>query len=391
MDDGGEVKTMSNWKVNLYRPRIGPAEADAVAAVLRSGWLSAGAVTRQFEEAFADAAGVDDAIAVSSGTAALQLAVQALGIGPGDEVIMPSLSFVAGASMVALSGAAPVFAEVNGADDLSMSATDVAARITERTRAIITMHYGGYASALPALADLARRHGLALIEDSAHAPATMSEYGRLGTIGDVGCYSFFATKNLAVGEGGMVVARSPELRDRIRRLRSHALTVDAQARHRGSPSSYDVDGFGFNHRPNEVTSAIGLAQLNALASGQRRRQEIVQDYRRGLADLAGIGIPYLTRDVEHSAHHLFPIILPTEAVRAEFQNRLAEAGIQSGIHYPPSHLFTAYQQRFGYRAGSLPVTEDVCSHQVSLPLYVDLSPVEVELVIAAVRQAWGAM
>ncbi|MFD6935400.1 DegT/DnrJ/EryC1/StrS family aminotransferase [Streptomyces goshikiensis] len=378
---------MSDWKVSLYRPRIGSAEADAVAEVLSSGWLSNGPVTRRFEQAFAEASGTTDSVAVSNGTAALHLAFLALDLGPGDEVVLPSLSFVSAAAVVTLSGATPVFADITGAHDLCVDPADVAARITPRTKAIVAMHYGGYAADLPALAAVAREHGVPLVEDSAHAPATRSEHGVLGTVGDIGCYSFFATKNLATGEGGMVVARDPEVLERIRRLRSHALTVSAQDRHRGGPSVYDVDGFGLNYRPTEVGSAIGLVQLQDLPGRQRRREEIVRQYRAALADVEGIGIPFLDRAVEDSAHHLFPVLLAEGTERAAFQEHLAAAGVQSGVHYPPSHLFTAYRERFGYTEGHLPVTEAVMERQLSLPLYVDMSDADTELVVDAVRHA----
>ncbi|MBW1600723.1 DegT/DnrJ/EryC1/StrS aminotransferase family protein [Streptomyces sp. JJ66] len=378
---------MSDWKVNLYRPRLGPAEADAVAAVLRSGWLSNGPVTREFEEAFARAAGTGDAVAVSNGTAALHLAFLALGLGPGDEVVLPSLSFVSAAAVVTLCGATPVFADVTGPTDLCVDPVDVAARITPRTRAIVAMHYGGEAADLPALAALARTHGVALVEDAAHAPATRSAHGALGTVGDIGCYSFFATKNLATGEGGMAVARDPELLGRIRRLRSHSLTVSAQDRHRGGPSLYDVDSFGLNYRPTELGSAIGLAQLADLPERQRRRQEIVARYRRGLAGTPGLGLPYHDRPVELAAHHLFAVLLPGGTARGLVQEALRAAGVQSGVHYPPTHLFTAYRSRFGCREGDLPVTEDVMERQLSLPLHVDMTDDDTDLVIHALRDA----
>ncbi|MET9319585.1 DegT/DnrJ/EryC1/StrS aminotransferase family protein [Streptomyces sp. NPDC003038] len=378
---------MSDWKVSLYRPRLGDDEADAVAEVLRSGWLSNGPVTRRFEQAFAEAAGTTDSVAVSNGTAALHLAFLALDLGPGDEVVLPSLSFVSAAAVVTLSGATPVFADITGTYDLCVDPADVAARITPRTKAIVAMHYGGYAADLPALAALAHEHGVALVEDSAHAPATRSEHGVLGTVGDIGCYSFFATKNLATGEGGMVVARDPEVLERIRRLRSHALTVSAQDRHRGGPSVYDVDGFGLNYRPTEVGSAIGLVQLRGLPDRQRRREEIVRQYRAGLADVEGLDIPFLDRPVELGAHHLFPVLLAEGTARAAFQEHLTAAGVQSGVHYPPSHLFTAYRERFGYGEGQLPVTEAAMERQLSLPLYVDMSDDDTALVVDAVRQA----
>ncbi|WP_338932826.1 DegT/DnrJ/EryC1/StrS aminotransferase family protein [Streptomyces netropsis] len=379
---------MSNWKVSLYRPEIGAAETEAVADVLRSGWLSTGPVTQDFEARYAAALGVDDAVAVANGTAALHLAVLALGLGPGDEVILPSLNFVSAAAVVALSGATPVFAEVGGAHDLSIDPVDAAARITPRTRAVVAMHYGGYAADLGALDRLARAHGLVLIEDAAHAPATTTAQGVLGTVGDIGCYSFFATKNLAMGEGGMVVARDPDVRARIRRLRSHALTVSAQDRHRGGPSTYDVDTFGLNYRPTEIACALGRVQLEALGAKSKRRQEAVRQYREQLADLPGIALPFADRALEESAHHLFPVVLPEGLDRDVVQERLKGAGIQSGVHYPPTHLFTAYRERYGLGPGSLPVTESVTRRQLSLPLYAGIGDREVALVVEAVRAAW---
>ncbi|MER5716454.1 DegT/DnrJ/EryC1/StrS family aminotransferase [Streptomyces sp. NPDC002132] len=381
---------MSDWKVPLYRPEIGAAEADAVADVLRSGWLSTGPVTQDFETRYADALGVHGAVAVSNGTAALHLAVLALGIGPGDEVVMPSLSFVSAAATVALAGATPVFADIASAHDLCVDTDDVARRITPRTKAIVAMHYGGYPADLTALAELARSHGIALVEDSAHAPATRTPHGILGTVGDIGCYSFFATKNLATGEGGMVVARDPALLARIRRLRSHALTASAQDRHRGGPSVYDVDGFGLNYRPTETSSALGRVQLAGLPAAQARRRAVVRHYREHLAELPGITLPFADRPVEESAHHLFPVLLPEGTNRAEFQDRLKASGIQTGVHYPPSHLFTAYRERFGTRRGDLPVTERVTDAQLSLPLYAGMGAEETALVVEAVRQAWTA-
>lgn len=380
---------MTEWKVPLYRPEIGSAEVDAVTEVLRSGWLSNGPVTQDFEARYAEASGADGAVAVSNGTAALHLAVLALGIGPGDEVIMPSLSFVAAAATVTLAGATPVFAEITSAHDLCLDPADAARRVTSRTKAIVTMHYGGYAADLTALADLARAHGIALIEDAAHAPVTRTPHGVLGTVGDIGCYSFFATKNLATGEGGMLVARDPALLARLRRLRSHAFTVSAQERHRGGPSVYDVDDFGLNYRPTETSSALGRVQLAGLPAGQARRRAVVRRYREGLAGLPGIVLPFADRSVADSAHHLFPVLLPDGMQRAALQERLKSLGVQTGVHYPPTHLFTAYRERFGTRRGDLPVTEAVTDAQLSLPLYAGMSDDQADLVVEAVSQEWG--
>ncbi|MFE2051949.1 DegT/DnrJ/EryC1/StrS family aminotransferase [Streptomyces sp. NPDC059459] len=379
---------MTAFDIPLYRPGFGSAEVEAVTEVLRSGWLSAGPVTEDFEGKYAAALGVESAIAVSSGTAALHLAMLALDIGPGDEVVLPSLNFVSAAATVALSGATPVFADIAGPHDLCLAPEDAAGRITPRTRAIVAMHYGGHAADLTALSRLARAHGLALIEDCAHAPVTDSVHGMLGTVGDIGCYSFFATKNLAMGEGGMVVARDPALRERIRRLRSHALTVSAKQRHRGGPSGYDVDGLGLNYRSTEIACAIGRVQLDALPAAQARRREAVLGYREQLAGLPGLTVPFAARPVEEGAHHLFAVLLPAGTDREGLQDRLREARVQSGVHYPPTHLFTAYRERYGLGPGLLPVTEDVMARQLSLPLYPDLGEDGVGRVAEAVSSAW---
>ncbi|MEU6819423.1 DegT/DnrJ/EryC1/StrS aminotransferase family protein [Streptomyces atriruber] len=379
---------MTAFDIALYRPQIGQAEIEAVTQVLRSGWLSSGPVTEDFEGKYAAALGVGSAVAVSSGTAALHLAVLSLGLGPGDEVVLPSLNFVSAAASVALCGATPVFADIKGPHDLCLDPEDAARRITPRTRAIVVMHYGGYAADLTALARLARDHGIALIEDCAHAPVTDSAHGMLGTVGDIGCFSFFATKNLAMGEGGMVVARDPAVADRIRRLRSHALTVSAQQRHRGGPSLYDVDTLGLNYRPTEIGCALGRVQLDALPAGQLRRQDAVRMYREQLAPLPGITVPYADRPVEESAHHLFAVVLPEGTDREQLQDRLRAARIQSGVHYPPTHLFTAYQERAGGEECRLPVTEDVMARQLSLPLHPGIGKDEVQQVAEAVSAAW---
>ncbi|MBL1099179.1 DegT/DnrJ/EryC1/StrS family aminotransferase [Streptomyces coffeae] len=379
---------MTAFDIPLYGPEFGTAEIDAVTDVLRSGWLSAGPVTEDFESAYAAALGVESAVAVSSGTAALHLAVLALGLGPGDEVVLPSLNFVSAAAAVALSGATPVFADVKGAHDLCLDPEDAASRITPRTRAIVAMHYGGHTADLTALTRLARTHGLALIEDCAHAPVTDSVQGVLGTVGDIGCYSFFATKNLAMGEGGMVVASDPAVRDRIRRLRSHALTVSAQQRHRGGPSLYDVDDLGLNYRPTEVACAIGRVQLDALPAARVRRQDAVRRYRERLAGLPGLTVPFADRPVEEGAHHLFAIVLPGHIHREALQDRLRAARIQSGVHYPPTHLFTLYRERYGLGPGHLPVTEDVMDRQLSLPIHPGMGPALVRQVAEEVSAAW---
>ncbi|MEC3976918.1 DegT/DnrJ/EryC1/StrS family aminotransferase [Amycolatopsis sp. H20-H5] len=365
-----------DWKITFADNTIGEPEIEAVTEVLRSRWLSAGPRTREFEREFAAAHGVEDAVAVNSGTAALHLAVLALGLGPGDEVIVPSLSFVASAAVTALQGATPVFADVRSEVDLTIDPADVCALITPRTRAIVGMHYGGYPADLVALQEIAREHGVRLIEDAAHAPAVFEREQALGTFGDIGCFSFFATKNVATGEGGMVLAKDPELLDRIRRTRAHSLTSSTWRRLRTGQSGYDVDGLGLNYRPTEIGSALGRIQLAKLAEDRVLRSELVAAYR---SRLDGVGVPFAEWTGD-TAYHLMMVTLPEGVDREEVRGALTAAGIQTSVHYPPSHLFSYYRERYGSDRRSLPVTESLAERLLSLPLHARMSTEDALLV-----------
>lgn len=368
-----------DWRVTLSDLVIDEAEIEAVAAVLRSRWLSAGPVTRAFEGEFAAVHGVDDAVAVSSGTAALHLAVMALGIGPGDEVVVPSYTFVSAAAVVALQGATPVFVDVKGVCDPTIDPVDLSRRITPRTKAVVAVHMAGFPADMEAVLAVAHRHGLAVIEDAAHAPGVRTPAGALGTIGDIGCFSFFATKNVATGEGGMVVARDPAVLARVRSLRSHCMTTSSWDKQQGRPAGYDVVGLGLNYRPTEVSSAIGRVQLSRLSFDRRRRCDLTTRYRRLLGDLPGVDLPFAERTGD-SAYHLMPLVLPEGIERDCFQAELKAHRIQSSVHYPPSHLFSHYREAYGYAPGDLPVTEDLAAREVTLPLHARMRESDVDLV-----------
>ena len=372
------------WRVPLSDLDYGPEECNAARQVLESGWLTMGGVTERFERAFADYLGVDHAIAVSNATAALHLANLALGIGPGDEVIVPSLTFVATASAVAYTGATPVFADITSEEDLCISPESIAAEITPRTKAIIVMHYGGYLCDMSAILALAREHGLAVIEDAAHAPGAELNGKKAGTWGDIGCFSFFSNKNLVTGEGGMIVTDREDLADSMRLLRSHGMTSLTWDRHKGHAHSYDVVALGYNYRIDEVRSALGLVQLKKLDANNARRSSIIESYRSEIGKLEGLSLPY-TSHRGASAAHLFPILLAPDLDRSGFIEMMRAQGIQTSIHYPPVHQFTYYRQR-GDDA-YLPITEDVASREVTLPLYPTMDGESLELVVGAVNRA----
>jgi dTDP-4-amino-4,6-dideoxygalactose transaminase len=376
------------WRIPLADVDLGPEEEAAVLDVLRRGWLSMGEVTAAFEAEFAALTGARHALAVTNCTAALHLAGLALGWGPGDEVIVPSLTFVATANAVRYTGATPIFADISSESDFSLSAEDVAERITPRTKAITVVHYAGHAADMGAILALAERHGLAVVEDVAHAPGGDLDDRALGTWGNIGCFSFFANKNMTTGEGGMMTTDDDELAARLRLLRSHGMTSLTWDRHKGHAWSYDVVAPGYNYRIDEVRAAIGRVQLAKVTAANKRRRALDALYRELLpAVVPELGVPYSsTRGTP--ACHLRPVLLPPGADRRRFMDEMKARGIQTSIHYPPIHRFSYYRDAAG--ATTLPLTDLVGEREVTLPLYPALTTADVESVVAAVAEALDA-
>lgn len=373
-----------SWRIPLFDLDYSQAEESAVLEVLRSKWLTMGEVTQRFEQAFAETIGVRHAFAVSNGTVALHLACLAVGLQPGDEAIVPGLTFVATAACVRYVGATPIFADIGGPDDLTISPASIEALITPRTRAILVMHYAGYACAMPAIIALAQKHGLALIEDAAHAPGAELDGIKLGAWGDAAAFSFFSNKNLATGEGGMLTTNSPAAAERIRRCRSHGMTSLTWDRHRGQAWSYDVTELGYNYRPNEITSALGLVQLEKLARNNQRRRELSALYQHLLAEkLPQLGVPF-THHPGLSACHILPVLLPAEVARASFMDAMKARGIQTSIHYPIIPDFQAYRATAA-ATQSIPNIRALAPREVTLPLYASMRDADVEEVILAAQ------
>ena len=372
-----------DWRVPLADLDIDQEEKRAVLEVLDSRWLTMGAITQSFEQQFAEAVEARYALAVTNATVALHLACLTLDIKQGDEVIVPSLTFVATANAVLYTGAEVRFADIVGADELTISPQDIERRITPNTKAIIVMHYGGYPCRMPEIMDLASKYGLALIEDAAHAPGAALEGRSLGTWGDVGCFSFFSNKNLSTAERGMLVTNREDIAERVKVLRSHGMTSLTWDRHLGHAYTYDVVDLGYNYRIDEIRSALGLVQLGKLAANNQRRSRITEQYRLALAD-SGVEIPFKSI-FGYPAYHLFPVLLSEGSQRKAFIDCLRGLGIQTSIHYPPVHLFTYYQSRYG--ESSLPVTESIAAREVTLPLYPGMKSDDVDAVVEAVRTA----
>lgn len=377
---------MTAWRIPLSDIDLGAEEISAVQEVLKSRWLTMGSVTQEFEAAFARFTGAKYALAVTNATAALHMACMAIGLQPGDEVIVPSLTFVASANSIRYTGATVVFADIVSENNLNISPSAIESLITERTRAILLVHYGGYACDMPRIMELAHKHHLKVVEDAAHAAGAWLEDRHLGTWGDIGCFSFFSNKNMTTGEGGMVVTNDETLYEKLRLLRSHGMTTLTWDRHHGHAWSYDVVELGYNYRIDELRAAIGKVQLSRLDSNNERRRQLTRLYREKLQESPQILVPF----PDHpgiTAAHIMPILLPHDLDRTKFMEQMKSQGIQTSIHYPPIHKFSAYQHRNDGSSHNLSITETVASREVTLPLYPTMSEDDVLSVVYGVATA----
>jgi dTDP-4-amino-4,6-dideoxygalactose transaminase len=374
------------WKIPLFDPDLGQSEADALADVIRSKWLTMGELTTRFESEFSAFLGCRHGIAVSNGTAALHIAMMALGIGPGDEVVCPSLTFVATANAVRYCGAKPVFADVASYDDWNISRATIEAVLTPRTKAIIVVHYAGYPCEMGDIMALARSRGVAVVEDVAHAPGARLDGTAMGVWGDIGCFSFFSNKNMTTGEGGMVTTNRSDLAERSRLFRSHGMTSLTLDRHKGHAFGYDVVEVGYNYRMSELNAALGLVQLVELPARNERRRHLVQRYRRNISELEGVGAPFASARGESSCH-LFPVLLPQDCDRLTVMQAMKEEGIQTSIHYRPIDTFTSFQAAGLGPCPHLVRTHAIGERVVTLPLYPSMSEEQVDGVCDALKRA----
>jgi dTDP-4-amino-4,6-dideoxygalactose transaminase len=365
------------------------ADVEAVAAALRSGWLTTGPRVEAFEAAVARLVGAAHAVAVSSGTAALHCAAFAAGVGPGDEVVVPALTFAASANAVLYLGGTPVFADVRP-DTLTVDPDDVAARLSPRTRAVVAVDFAGQPAALDALAALARDRGLALIEDAAHSLGAEYRGRRVGSIADLTTFSFHPVKHVTTGEGGLVTTGDAELARRLRRFRNHGLETEFRERDaRGLEYSPMVD-LGFNYRLTDLQCALGLSQLGRLEALLERRAGIARRYRAELGDLAGLALPAVEPGVRH-AWHIFPVLLDLARLRADRRTVLAALRaehIGAAVHYVPVYWHPYYQAR-GYARGLCPRAEEAWARLLTLPLFPSMTEGDVDDVLAAVRKVLG--
>jgi len=373
------------------RPALGEEEIAEVVATLRSGWIGTGPRVARFEELFRQYIGAEHAVAVNSCTAALHLAMLVSGVGPGDEVITTPMTFCATANAVLHTGARPVFVDVER-DTGNIDPEGIEAAVTPRTKALLPVHFAGRPCRMDVLEALARHHGLLLIEDAAHAIEASFRGRKIGTIGDLTCFSFYVTKNVVTGEGGMITTNRGDLADRIRMYALHGMSRDAWKRFSDEGyRHYEVLVPGFKYNLTDLQAALGIHQLARIGQGQWRRREIWERYDQALADLPVTRPAPVERDVVH-ARHLYTILVHPEdggKARDEVLNELIRLKIGTGVHYTALHLHSYYRERFGYRLGDFPNAEHIGDRTLSLPLSAGLTDGDVADVIEAVRTVCG--
>lgn len=366
-----------NYKIPLFDLNFDEKEEQAVLKTLRSKWISTGPKTVEFETLFAQIIKTKYAVAVSNCTVALHLALKLLGIGENDEVICPSLTFVATVNAIRYVGAIPVFADISSFEDLTINPDDIKKKIGPKTRAIIVMHYGGFACNMEAITAIAGKHNLKIIEDACHGPLSEYKGKKLGTIGDIGCFSFFSNKNISTGEGGMLITSQTELYAKAKLLRSHGMTSLSYERSKGHSTSYDVIELGYNYRMDDIRASIGIVQLDKLKNDLKNRERIRDYYIERLSGIKGLITPFKNYSY-FSSNYIFPVILENSTVikRDGVREKLAEAGIQTSVHYPAVHRFSIYKE---YNT-KLPVTDYVTDNQITLPMFAALTTEQIDFI-----------
>lgn len=373
-------------------PHITQAEIDEVVDSMRSGWITGGPKTKRFEQEFADVVGAPHAVALSSATAALHLALDALGVGPGDEVIVPVYTFSATASVVIHCGARPVFVDVDPVAN-NMDPARLEAAITPKTKAIMVVHFAGLPADMDPILAIARARQLPIVEDAAHAFPARYRGRMVGNIGDITCFSFYATKTLATGDGGMLTTANAEYARRVALMALHGMNRDAWKRYTAEGSwYYEILDAGFKYNMTDVAAAMGLHQLARRDWLLGRRQAIAARYTRAFADLPELETPPNPGHEDH-AWHLYALRIRPERLtigRDDFIKRLSEARIGTSVHFIPLHLFPLYRDRYDLKADDFPVALGSYQREISLPIYPGMSEDDVEDVVAAVTDVVAA-
>lgn len=372
------------YKIPLFKLNFDEREAQAAAETIRSGWISTGPKCEELEKMFADMLHAKYAVSVTNCTDALHLCCLVCGVGPGDEVLCPSLTFAASANCIRYAGGTPVFCDIVGPDHINIDPADIERKITSKTKAIVVVHMAGFPAKMDEIMAIAKKHNLKVIEDACHGPLSEYKGKKLGTIGDCSAFSFFSNKNVSTGEGGMFVSNDEDMAHRARLLRSHGMTTMSYQRASGHATAYDIVELGYNFRLDDIRASIAIEQLKKLPGDLVKRQEVRKRYVDGLSKIKDIVIPFAD-NTEFVSNYIMPVVLVNHSKqdRDELREKIHAAGIQTSIHYPSIHRFSVYKE---YKV-SLPQTEYVSDHEFTLPMYASLSNEEIDFIIKNVDKA----
>ncbi|MCR9172967.1 MAG: DegT/DnrJ/EryC1/StrS family aminotransferase [bacterium] len=371
------------YKIPLFQLNFDEAEENAVIETLRSKWISMGPRSQALEERFAEMFGSKHAVSIANCTAALHLALLAVDVKAGDEVLCPSLSFAATVNCIKYVGATPCFCDVESLDRPTISIEQIKANFSERTRAIIVMHYAGHPCDMDAIMAFANEKGIPVIEDACHAPLSELNGKKLGTIGAIGCYSFFSNKNISTGEGGMLITDDQSIYEKVKLLRSHGMTTMSFERSKGHATAYDIVELGYNYRMDDIRAAIGLAQLEKLPEDLQKRKHVRAWYLENLKNESRIVVPF-AENANFSSNYVFTVNLVDSdfTKRDQLRDFMHENGIQTSVHYPAIHRFSIYQDI----PAELPITEYVCDNTLTLPMFGSLTQEEVAYISETLKK-----
>lgn len=371
-----------SYKIPLFNLNFDGEEIQAVTETIRSNWISTGPKCEELEHQFVEMFNVNYALSMSNCTDALHLACILSDIKSDDEVLCPSLSFAASVNCIRYVGATPVFCDVVGAHDLNVDPEDIKRKITNKTKAIIVVHIAGFPADMDSIMAIAKEHNLKVIEDACHGPLSEYKGKKLGTIGDIGCFSFFSNKNISTGEGGMLITNNEAYAKRARLLRSHGMTTMSYQRAGGHATTYDVVDLGYNYRMDDIRASIGVVQMKKLQKDLDQRLIVRDEYVRRLSEIKGVIVPFAD-NTEFVSNYIMPIVLKnsTAEKRDSVRDKLHAAGIQTSVHYPAIHRFSIYKD---YKA-VLPQTEYVTDNEITLPMYAKLTQEQVHYICTTLK------
>lgn len=372
------------YKIPLFNLNFDGKEAQAAADTINSGWISTGPKCEELEKMFVDMFHVNYAVSISNCTDALHLCCLVCGVGPGDEVICPSLTFAASANCIRYAGATPVFCDIVGPEHINIDPKEIEKKITDKTKAILVVHMAGFPCKMDEIMAIAKKHNLKVIEDACHGPLSEYKGKKLGTIGDCAAFSFFSNKNISTGEGGMFISNNKEMADKARLLRSHGMTTMSYQRAGGHATSYDIVELGYNFRLDDIHAAIAIEQLKKLPKDLEQRIAVRNRYIELLSKVENVVVPFAD-NTEFTSNYIMPIVITKGTVedRDAIRNKIHEAGVQTSVHYPAIHRFSIYKD---YGA-VLPQTEYVTDHEITLPMYAALTMEDVEYIVKVVDTA----